>query len=197
MAVSATQIVRLALQAWAHDLLCDLFEAVTVEGGPVLAGEAPPLPTLGLEWGGTKVHGRVVDEEVLAGGAVLRLWYEDVDIAFVWRATTPEQADLFAHEFATRAARDAMLSNPDGNRVLSFEIELAPDVIRDAKLYLDGSVVPAKAEENATRSLYTFRVAGAVSYPVIRVEHLGVMNLVVVINGHRFELADFEEAQDA
>lgn len=195
MAYSAAQVVRNALEEWATGLVSDLFEAV-VEGGPVAAGSSPPLPTLGLDWGATRVTGRPVDEEVTDWGAVLRLWYEDVDLAFVWRSTSPEHADLFAHEFAARAGLAAVASNPDGNRVLHFEVELGPGVTREAKLYLEGSVTPVKPEENATRSLYTFRVAGAVSYPVTYVEHFGVMNVVVIINGERFELADLE-ANDA
>lgn len=192
MPVSAAQVVREALQEWAHGLLADLFEAVVL-AGPVVAGEAPALPTLGLDWGATQVNGRIVEEESPAEGTgTFRLWYEDVDLAFIWRATTPEQADLFAHEFVTRAATEAMQSNPDGNRVLSFDLEFGPGVTRGAKLYLEGSVVPVRPEENATRSLYTFRVAGAVSYPVVRVEYLGVMKVVVIINGERFELADME-----
>ena len=199
MAYSAAQVVRDALHAWAHGLLADLFEAATVEGGPVLAGEAPPLPTLGIDWGSTSVTGRVVDEieegcEELPQG-VLRLWYEDVELGFVWRSSSPEQADLFAHEFVTRAALEAITSNPDGNRVLHFELEFAPGVVRGAKLYLDGSVVPVRPEDNATRSLYTFRVSGAVAYPVMRPAYeLGTMSVVVIINGERYALADLEDS---
>ena len=198
MAFSATQIVRDALQLWAMSLVADLYPASTVEGGPVEPGQAPALPTLGLDWGTTEASGgRSVDipEEVdLATGAGTWLvHYEDVELAFIWRATAPEQADLFAHTFANRAARAARDSNEDGQRVLHFDVEIG-DATRTAKLYLSGEVVPVRTEENVARGLYTFRVPGSVAYPVIDVESpqdaTGLMNIVVVIGGTSYPIPE-------
>lgn len=196
MAASASQTVRDALRAWALGLVADVLPASTVEGGPVGAGEAPDLPTLGIDWGATTVVQAqpydVEDEnDQDTGAGVWLLHYEEVQLGFVWRATTPEDADLFAHEFAARAALAAMASNDDGQRVLHFDVSIG-DATRTAKLYLGGEIVPVRLDENATRSLYTFRVPGAVSYPVYAVESpsdaTGLMHVVVTINGSTFEL---------
>lgn len=202
MAASAAQSVRDALRTWALELVADVLPAATVEGGPVEAGAAPSLPTLGLDWGATTVEAsRPTDVEEendeTTGQGVWLLHYESVQMGFVWRATTPEDADLFAHEFATRAALAAVRSNGGGNRVLHFGVSLGDDD-RTAKLYLSGEVVPERRDENVTRSLYTYRVPGSVSYPVYAVESesdaTGLMAIVVTINGTSYELAEIVEA---
>lgn len=187
MAWSAAQSVRNALQEWAQSLVGDLFSAATVAGGPLEPGQVPALPTLGLEWGSTRVeHSRPVDDDGL-----WLLHYEDVDLAFVWRANDLEQADLFAHTFAARAAAAAMASNDDGNRVLHFAVG-----DQAAKLYLDGAVTPVAADENLTRGLYTYRVPGAVSYPVVEAfaEDAALMNIVVVIGETAYDLEEIINA---
>jgi hypothetical protein len=197
MALSATQVVRDALQEWAQGLMSDLIPEVSVEGGPVVAGDSPDMPTLGIEWGTTQViHARPYDvaaeNNLATGQGVWLLQYEEVELAFVWRANTPELSDLFAHEFGTRAALEAVASNEDGNRVLHFEVEIG-DATRTGKLYLGGEVVPVNPADNASRSLYTFRVPGTVTYPVFRVEPeaeaTGLLNIIVIINGTSYELA--------
>jgi len=191
MAFAASQIIRDALQLWAQSKVADLLPQSTIEGGPVVAGDAPALPTLGLDWGSTSVEGsRSMDVEeetdLDTGAGTWLVHYEDVEIAFVWRAANPEDADLFAHEFAIRAAREARESNEEGSRVLHFDVTLG-GLTRTAKLYLSGEVVPVRPEENATRSLYTFRVPGSVSYPVYEVESpsdaTGLMNIIVQLGG--------------
>lgn len=198
--LSAEGVVRGALADWARGLVADIMPAATVEGGPVEAGAAPDLPTLGVEWGRAQLlHVQPVDVPISEGNDA-RIWflgYEDVPLAFVWRAATPDDADFFAHEFARRAALAAMESNDDGNRVLHFEAQLG-EVARTGKLYLDGIVAPEKPDENVTRSLYTYRVPGSVSYPSYAAEspgaETGLMNITVVINGKSFELAEILNA---
>lgn len=198
MAFAASQIVRDALQLWAQSKVADLLPQSTFEGGPVEAGAAPALPTLGLDWGATEVSGSRstdIEEEIDldTGAGVWLVHYEDVELAFVWRATNPEDADLFAHEFAVRAAREARESNEEGSRVLHFDVTIG-GLTRTAKLYLSGEVVPVRPDENATRSLYTFRVPGSVSYPVIDVESpddaTGLMNITVVLDGTSYPIPE-------
>lgn len=165
------------------------------------AGEVTVLDTLGLAWGST-VEGGTRPEELDAfddGRGVWLLHEEEAELAFVWRGTTPEDADFFAHQFVKLATRAACRSNPSGNRVLHFAIEI-DGVARTARLYLDGRIVPdaGSGSDNALRSLYTFRVPGSVVYPVLDVESLddatGLMNVVLEVNGQRTALADITEA---
>ncbi len=195
MAFSAAQSVRDALQTWAQSLVADLLPQATVEGGPAEAGQAPALPTLSLDWGATRTERVRPTDGVESLRGVWLLQYEDVDLAFIWRATSLEDADLFAHEFAARAALAALRSNDEGNRVLHFDVTLG-DLTRTAKLYLGGEVVPVQPAENVTRSLYTYRVPGSVAYPVYFAEPdsdpTGLMNVIVIINGTSYPLAQFE-----
>lgn len=192
---SAAMAVRRALQEWAHERVAGLLEA-TVAAGPGEAGAPVAPPTLTLDWGGTTVLGsRPVDIDDDAGAGVWLLHHEDVALAFVWRCNSLDLADLFAHEFVREATLAAVASNDDGNRVLHFTAEVDGQAF-GGKLYLDGAVVPERTDENMTRSLYTYRVPGTVTYPVLAVEQeaTGVMNIVVTINGTTYSLEEIVDA---
>ena len=200
---SASEIVREALRSWAAELLNGIAPAAFTVG-TADPSEGETIPTLGIAWGAVDTVDSVpFDEEVFEGElpadarGVWRLHTEDVALAFVWRANTPEDADFFAHEFATRAKLAAMESNDEGSPVLHFSVTYAGGMSRTGRLYLDGPVIPEASEEALLRSLYTFRVPGSVVYPVMRVENAGEatgqMSVILVINGKTTALSSLEE----
>ena len=191
MVIASQNIVREALASWAETMMAGTLAAMRVLGGPVEAGEAPALPSCGLEWG-TVVpmsEGSVVDFAIEGAFESWLIQYEEVACAFVWRAASAEDADLIAHEFVARAAILAQTSNPAGNRVLHFAVNLG-GTSRGAKLYLEGVVEPPAPSDTVTRSLYTQRVPATVVYPSVyqRTRILPELNVGVSIDGAEYPL---------
>lgn len=185
---SASEVVRAGLRAWAEELVRDIVPATIVVGELEGPGEAYELPVLGLAWGqASEVDATPFDEETLPDGrGVWRLHFEEVDGAFIWHGTTPEEADYFAAEFGRRATHAARRSNRLGSRVLHFAVE-TDGIVRTAKLYLDGRIVPESPQDGALRGLYRYRVPFTVAYPVMAVEtpaeRTGLMRIVVNVAG--------------
>lgn len=189
MAVASQNLIRLALASWAETLMTAVLEQFRVLGGPLEAGDAPALPTCGLDWS-TVVPMTELSEVTL--GESSETWlvqYEEVSCGFVWRAADPEQADAIAHEFIARAAIEAQGSNDSGTRVLHFEVNLGGSN-RGAKLYLEGVVEAPQPEDTLTRSLYVQRVPATVVYPAIYTRGLTIpeMNVGVTVNGTAYPL---------
>lgn len=185
--VSSANIIRAALMTWATALMADVVTDLTAVAGPAEAGDAPALPTLGIEWSTPQVTNLRPVPEVLSEETGIAAWHthdEEASMAFVWRATTLEEADTIAAEFVGRAAIAATRSNDGGDRVLHFT-ETLGTASRTCKLYLDGVVDPVPQDDAQTRSLFKVRVPALVCYPNYLVEAAatGVMNVAVVIDG--------------
>jgi hypothetical protein len=181
-----TNIIRQALASWAHDLVADVVAELSVVAGPVEAGEKPELPSVGIEWG-TATPATEYSDVVFDDTGEIERWKvqeEEVDMAFVWRAYDIEDADSLAHEFIGRAAIAAQESNPEGNRVLHFDVNLEGSTY-GCKLYLMGTVEPPGPVDSAERSLFVQRIPASVIYPAIyaRAKDYPEMNVGVTVNG--------------
>lgn len=198
---SAAEVVRAALIAWAQRIMGEVAPR-TVDVANTEEGQGSTLPTISLAWGSTEEIDDTADEEVYEDGrAVWRLHYEDAAFGFMFRANDPAEADYFAHYFATRAKLEAMKSNTEGNPVLHLRVTFTGGIERTVRMYLDGRVQNESGDDAHLRGLYTYRVPGSVTYPVMAVEDhdnaTGVMTVVLVINGHEVRLVDIEAAEAA
>lgn len=186
---AAQNIVRTALASWAEDLMSDVIDPLRVIGGPNDAGDAPTLPTCGIEWGTVEPINEVAEVTQTDTAETWLMQYEEVSLAFVWRTNDKDQSDLIAHEFVNRAAIEAQLSNDSGTRVLHFGVNLGGSEW-GAKLYLLGEVAPPQPSDTLTRSLYMQRVPATVVYPApyVRARTLPEMNVGVTVNGTVYPL---------
>jgi len=178
-------IIREALAAWALDLVSDLIVDAQAIAGPLEPGELPPLPTVGIEW--STAYGITEYPDVsfdVDGSERWMIQTEEAELAFVWRSNDRDEADLLAHAFKSRSAIESSESNPDGNRVLHFFVNLDGQSYL-AKLYELGTVEPPNPTDAGERSLYTQRIPASVIYPSVylRDADLAEMNIGVTVNG--------------
>lgn len=182
--------VRKALREWAEKLMHDELPTAKVVDTP--EGQVQALPVLGFAWTGA----RPLDDRprpiaaLNDGRGIWRVYNEEADFAFTWRAKSFNEAEVIAQQFIGRAHTEAARKRDDGNRTIDLEFTIAdaPGYKLAGRLYIFGSVEPFPMERAQLRDEWIVKVPALVTYPVVFVESLddksgAIRRIDISING--------------